>query len=63
VPVTVVGTKINLGWKGLRSIVLVRGHMFIIVYHEMYFISWIFRAFPSFLVLFPDYKFLCNFLS
>ena len=36
----------------LRSIVLVRGHMFITVSHERYFISWIFRAVPSFLALF-----------
>jgi hypothetical protein len=35
--------------------------MFITVYHEIYFIKWIFRAVPSFFAPFPDYKFLCNF--
>jgi len=45
----------------LRNVVQVRRHMFITVYPEMYFISWIFRAVLSFLALFPDYKFLCNF--
>jgi hypothetical protein len=47
----------------LRSIVLVRSHMFITVYHESYIISWIFRAVPSFWLCSLIINFYAIFLS